>query len=95
MNSTNQAGQFPTGGSPSFTDMSELSGGSVTFGYEQQDVAERPEAVAHNKTERRGPIGWWNRHKMLTTGVGLAVAANLAFVPLIQNAALVVLGHVL
>lgn len=90
------SGQFPANGSaPSFTDIAQLRSAAVSFGYEQHDVAEAREAFEHNRAERRGPIGWWNRHKLLTTGVSAAVAANLMFVPMVQNAALTVLGHVL
>ncbi|MFJ4654211.1 hypothetical protein ACIP5Y_23335 [Nocardia sp. NPDC088792] len=96
MSITSRQGQFPANGSaPSFTDMTDLGSTEVSFGYHQEDVAEGQAAVEHNKAERRGPIGWWNRHKLLTMGVSAAVAANLAFLPMVQNAALVVLGHVL
>lgn len=96
MSMTSPSGPFPANdSSSSFTDIADLNSASVSFGYYRADVAAAQEAVEHNKTERRGPIGWWNRHKLLTVGVGAVVAANLTFLPMVQNAALLLLGHVL
>ncbi|MFI9504982.1 hypothetical protein [Nocardia sp. NPDC052566] len=87
-------GQFPASGTaPSFTDMAALESAAVGFGYYQENVAEGAAAVEHNKTERRGPIGWWTQHKLLRFGFSFGIALNLAYLPLMQNAALVVLSH--
>ncbi|APB00306.1 hypothetical protein [Nocardia seriolae] len=96
MGITNQASRDTSiGSAPSLADLTDLQSAAVSFGYHQGNVAEGRAAVAHNKIERQGPIGWWNRHKLLTTGLSGAVAVYLALLPSVQSAALVVLGHVL
>lgn len=94
MSITNQqAGQFPTGGAaPSFTDLAELNSAEITFGYANDNVTEGQAAVEHNNAKRPGPIGWWNRHKSMTAGIAFVVASNMAFLPMVQNAALTALG---
>ncbi|AFU03987.1 hypothetical protein [Nocardia brasiliensis] len=88
-------GQFPVSGTPSFAALADSSSAPVTFGYYQQNVAEARAAVEHNRAVRRGPIGWWNRHPVLTAGLSFAVTLNLALLPMAQNAMLTVLGNVL
>lgn len=88
-----QTSQIPASGTaPSFADMG-VESAAVSFGYYQENVAEGLAAVEHNKTERPGPIGWWSRHKLLTSGLSFGLALTLAYLPLVQSGILLVLGH--
>ncbi|MFI9504742.1 hypothetical protein [Nocardia sp. NPDC052566] len=94
MSSINQAGQFPVADPAApFADMAALRSAPVSFGYYQEDVARRQAAVEHNRAVRKGPIGWWNRHPALCTGVSFVVACNLGLLPLVQSAVLTVLRN--
>lgn len=96
MSITGASGQFPGANSaPRYSGLADLESAQVGFGYYQENVVEGQAAVEHNSVERRGPIGWWNRRRLLTAGVSVAVAANLAFLPMVQSAVLIALEHVL
>ncbi|GAB4587377.1 hypothetical protein [Nocardia sp. IFM 10818] len=63
----------------------------VAYGYYEENVGEAPPLPRHR---RRGPVGWWNRHRRIRLGLGMALVANLGFLPAVQNAVLSGLAHV-
>ncbi|GAB2556159.1 hypothetical protein [Nocardia heshunensis] len=65
----------------------------VAFGYYEENATEA-ETRERCHRPRRGPVGWWNRHRGMRLGVGLALAANLGFLPAVQDAVLTGLSHV-
>ncbi|GAA5070777.1 hypothetical protein [Nocardia iowensis] len=66
----------------------------VAFGYYESDEVAADTGVEWNTRSRIAPIGWWNRHRHMQTGFGMAIVMTLAFVPAVQNAILTVLTHV-
>ncbi len=86
-----------TGNSPSVADpirgLCDPASAPVSFGY-YQDNASDAETIARCHRPRRGPIGWWNRHRGFRAGVGLVLVGNLGFLPAVQDALLSALSHV-
>ncbi|MEC3919933.1 hypothetical protein [Nocardia sp. CDC160] len=71
----------------------DIRSAPVGYGYYEESAtdAETRERCHH---PRRGPVGWWQRHRTLRLGVGLALVANLGFLPAVQDAVLTGLSHV-
>ncbi|GAB0103558.1 hypothetical protein JMUB6875_25310 [Nocardia sp. JMUB6875] len=65
----------------------------VGYGYYEENASDA-ETRERCHVPRRGPVGWWNRHRTARLGVGLALAANLALLPAVQDAVLTGLSHV-
>ncbi|WP_069167003.1 hypothetical protein [Nocardia altamirensis] len=65
----------------------------VAFGYYESNEVATAAGVAWNTRSRTAPIGWWNRHRQIQAGVGMAVVLTLVFLPAVQNAILTVLTH--
>ncbi|WP_378737954.1 hypothetical protein [Nocardia brasiliensis] len=72
----------------------DIRSAPVAFGYYESDEVAADTGVEWNTRSRTDPIGWWNRHRHMQTGFGMAVVMTLAFVPAVQNAILTVLTHV-
>ncbi|MFE9576631.1 hypothetical protein ACFYO1_09640 [Nocardia sp. NPDC006044] len=63
----------------------DISSASIGFGYYAQN-ADGAETGSRNVDH----VGWWSRHRRLTVGVGMTLAAALGFVPAVQFAVLLV-----
>ncbi|MFE5460347.1 hypothetical protein [Nocardia sp. NPDC056564] len=61
----------------------DIGSAPIGFGYYARNVGD---------TETASPahVGWWSRHRRLTIGVGMMLAAALGFVPAVQFAVLLV-----
>lgn len=90
--------QFMTGGTGASTvdpigGLLDIRSAPVAFGYYEENAAD-PATIAHNHRRIRGRVGWWNRHRRIRLGVGMALVANLGFLPAVQDAVLTGLAHV-
>ncbi|MFB8279132.1 hypothetical protein [Nocardia colli] len=63
----------------------DISSAPIGFGYNTQN-ADVTETVSWNVDH----VGWWSRHRRLTIGVGMMLAAALGLVPAVQYAVLLV-----
>lgn len=63
----------------------DISSAPIGFGYYAQNAG-ATETVSRNLAH----VGWWSRHRRLTIGVGMMLAAALGFVPAVQFAVLLV-----
>ncbi|MGW4243581.1 hypothetical protein [Nocardia sp. NPDC004722] len=71
----------------------DMRSAPVSYGYHTENGMDA-ELRERCHRPRRGPVGWWNRHRGVRLGVGLALAANLGFLPAVQDAVLTGLSHV-
>ncbi|WP_067545921.1 hypothetical protein [Nocardia crassostreae] len=69
----------------------DIRSAPVGYGYYEENVGE---AAPRPRHRRPGPVGWWNRHRWTRLGLGMALVANLGFLPAVQNALLTGLSHV-
>ncbi|MGX1776767.1 hypothetical protein ACWIGW_31965 [Nocardia brasiliensis] len=68
----------------------DIRSAPVTFGYHERDGTETDHGVERN-AQSRDKTGWWHRHRLAKTTLGMAVALTLACVPAAQTALLTVL----
>ncbi|MFI7004193.1 hypothetical protein [Nocardia sp. NPDC050175] len=71
----------------------DVQSSPIAFGYYEQNEVATATGVEWNGRHRTAPIGWWNRHRHVQAGFGMAIVLTLAFVPAVQNAILTVLTH--
>lgn len=59
----------------------------VAFGYYEQNATDA-ETITRCHDTRIGPVGWWNRHRLVGLGMGTMLVTTLGFLPAVQNALL-------
>ncbi|MEU7145237.1 hypothetical protein ABZ942_37735 [Nocardia sp. NPDC046473] len=72
----------------------DVESSPIAFGYYEQNEVATATGVEWNGRPRTEPIGWWNRHRHVQAGFGMAIVLTLGLVPAVQNAILTVLTHV-
>ncbi|MBF6331972.1 hypothetical protein [Nocardia transvalensis] len=71
----------------------DVSSAPVTFGYYEENAADA-EIIARCHEPRKGPVGWWDRHRRIRLAVGMVLVVNLGLLPAVQNGILTALSHV-
>ncbi|MFI5777998.1 hypothetical protein [Nocardia sp. NPDC051570] len=71
----------------------DLRTASISYGYYAENATDAQTMVRCHEVPRHRRIGWWNQHRRLRTMVGLGLAANLGFLPAVQDALLTALQH--
>ncbi|QIS14927.1 hypothetical protein [Nocardia arthritidis] len=73
----------------------DVTSAPVGFGYYEENASDAATIVrCHEPRNGRGPTGWWNRHRRLRAGVGMALVLNLGFLPAVQDALLTAISHI-
>ncbi|WP_069166763.1 hypothetical protein [Nocardia altamirensis] len=78
-----------------FSGLLDVSSAPVNFGYYEENATDAETIVRLRDEARPGPVGWWNRHRVIGTGVGMALVLTLGLLPAVQNALLMGLAQVL
>ncbi|WP_069166863.1 hypothetical protein [Nocardia altamirensis] len=71
----------------------DLRTASIGYGYYTENVSAVDAFTRDRRRARSGPTGWWNRHRGLRLGVGLAMTVNIGLLPAAQDALLSMVPH--
>ncbi|RDI59083.1 hypothetical protein [Nocardia pseudobrasiliensis] len=86
-----------SGSSPSIVDpragLLDLRSAPISFGYYAENASDAQTITEFHNRGRHRRIGWWNQHRRLRAMVGLGLAANIGFLPAVQDALLTALQH--
>ncbi|MCM6777057.1 hypothetical protein NDR87_26570 [Nocardia sp. CDC159] len=69
----------------------DLRSAPIGYGYYAENATDAETIVLCHNGSRRS--GWWSRHRRLRAAVGVGLAANLGFLPAVQDALLTALQH--